>query len=644
MAMVKTPTTAHDLTVCFMACLEAGAARLGLSLENLLFETEIIRFSNTIGTNTIIQRNGAKVGLLVTKGSEDLAPTRRGAGGRPLIEPELVLGIEEETDPAGRVVLVPDEKDIMAAAQELIDRGARSLVAAFRHGEFNPGNERLVRQAVKKEYPKDYLGSASVFLASDITFRSGLAARINTAVISAYIHDKLTRLLYKAEEELRRRQYHGILFIGHNNGAVARAAKTRAINTYNSGPAAGLAGAGLVGRLYGDPDLLSGDMGGTSFDMGFVKQGQVSRNLETDVEGLAVNLPMHGIRAIGAGGGSIAWLEDGELRVGPQSAGSLPGPACFDLGGLEPTVTDADLVLGLINPEVFLGGGMRLNRDKARQAIANKIAGPLDVSVEEAALGIRRTIDQTMGRELGRLKREVFPESDPWLLVYGGAGPGHSADLAREAGLKKIVVTPFSSVFSAYSSSGMDVGHLYYRRVDLPLDGRTGREKVDAASVCLKALAERDMRGEGFPGSQVSFEYEVFISAGDQETRLALPENGLDDLNGLAAQARALLGGDETPVLTSLGLRAWAPVPHFPTPEVPPATAPVEAALKNSRPVYLEPGRPAVNLPVYDRAGLGRGHRLTGPALVESEYTTAFIPSGWGLSVDKYDNLFIEEV
>ncbi|MCP4023995.1 MAG: hypothetical protein GY729_19290 [Desulfobacteraceae bacterium] len=265
----------------------------------------------------------------------------------------------------------------MAAAQGLIDRGARCLVVAFSNSEYNPANERFVRKTVKKEYPRDFLGSVPVFLSSDISHRSGDRERINAAVLNAYIHDKLARLLYKASENLRQRSYNENLFIVHNNGAVARVAKTRAINTYNSGPVAGLSGARLIGRLYGEKNLISADMGGTSCALGFVNNDQESYTLLPDVEGFRINVPMMAIRAIGAGGGSIASVQDGRLCVGPQSAGALPGPVCFDLGGNEPTVTDADLVLGILDPDFFLGGAMALNYDKARDIIAQKVAEPL---------------------------------------------------------------------------------------------------------------------------------------------------------------------------------------------------------------------------------------------------------------------------
>ncbi|HVW68805.1 MAG TPA: hydantoinase/oxoprolinase family protein, partial [Steroidobacteraceae bacterium] len=341
---VKVPTTPHDLTICFAECIRACAEAFGMPPAKLLMQTDIVRFCNTIGTNTIINRDGVKVGLIVTAGHEHLAPTEQGDAPAPLIAPDLVAGLPEAVTAAGASVHAPDPVTVLALAQSLIDRGARALVVALANSERNPVHERSVRDVIKREYPRDYLGSVPVFLASEISTRSGYAERINTAAVNAYIHAKLARLLYKAGEDLRQHDYRGVLFIGHNNGAAARVAKTRAINTYNSGPAAGLLGARAIGRLYGCDNVVSTDMGGTSFDIGIVSNGRVGLTLQPDVEGFRCNMPMMSIRALGAGGGSIAGVFDGVLRVGPRSAGAVPGPACFDRGGSQPTVTDANLV------------------------------------------------------------------------------------------------------------------------------------------------------------------------------------------------------------------------------------------------------------------------------------------------------------
>lgn len=648
-ATVKVPTTPHDLTECFLECARAGADSFGVPVEDLLYETDIVRFSNTIGTNTIIQRDGSKIGLLVTAGREHLTPTRPDDGKSPLVWPDMVLGIDECVSPDGEIVKTPSGQAALVAAQRLIDQGARCLVVCFANSEFNQDNERFVRQAIKSEYPRDYLGSVPVFLSSDISPRSGEVERINAAVLNAYIHAKLVRLLYKAGEELRKRLYRRNLFIVHNNGAVARVAKTRAINTYNSGPAAGLLGARSVGELYGIRDLVSMDMGGTSFDLGHVRHGQASYTLRPDVEGLAVNVPMLSIRAIGAGGGSIASVKGGKLQVGPQSAGALPGPVCFDLGGTNPTVTDADLILGILDPDYFLGGTMKLNSEKARAEITGQVAKPLGVSCEEAALMIKNLIDEAMGREVKRLIQEIAPDFDPVLLVYGGAGPAHCCDIARIAGLKKIVITPFSAVFSAYSSSSMEVGHLYYRRVDLPLDANSTLEPLASPLAEMLEEAERDMRGEGFSTDQVTRQLGLFVrpSGGGDEVKLTADVNFFESpekVKTLIKQAGTELSAQGAYVLTTVGLLASAPTVHYQVTECPPVDCRTEQAGKGTRPVFLAAGEDPQEVPVYDRSRLGNGHQILGPAVIESEHTTFLLPEKWKMTVDRYNNIFAEEV
>lgn len=639
---VKTATTPHDLTLCFMECLKGGAQAFGVPLGEFLEGTDLIRFSNTIGTNTIIERNGSRVGLLLTQGSEGLAPA--GDQKQPLMLPEMVQGIDEAVTADGVVARPPAAAAIMAAAQTLIDRGARCLVVALANSEANPANEQAVRDTIKREYPRDYLGSVPVFLASDISARSGYVERINTAVLNAYIHSKLTRLLYKSGEDLRRNRYRGHLFIGHNNGAVARVAKTRAINTYNSGPAAGLLGAREIGALYGARQIISGDMGGTSYDLGLIRNGEPGFALRPDVEGFHCNLPMLSILALGAGGGSIAAVTDGELRVGPRSAGALPGPACFDLGGADATVTDANLVLGLLDPDYFLGGAKKLNLAKARAAIDSKVAQPLGIAIEEAALRIVNSVDGNVAREIAKLAGDQARET--LMVVYGGAGPLHCCQMA--GGIGKLVVTPYSAVFSAYSSSLMDVGHIYYRRSQTPLAAGSDYTELAQAVAEMRVRAEQDMRGEGFVAENLYWSLELIVEGGapGREARLSASEDFFrrpEAIAELAAQARQLLGqsGGREPVISSVGLFARAGVPHFKLAAQPGSGRKMEAAQKSQRNVYLGASR-SVKVPVYDRHLLESGHQLQGPALVESAQTTIWVAEGWRLAIDQYQNAVLE--
>lgn len=646
---VKVATTPHDLTVCFLECIRAAAKAYSVKVEDLLYQTEIIRFSNTIGTNTIIQRNGAKIGLLLSEGLAATAPTGQEAGKSALVEADMVKEISEQLDDNGVVQQAPNPQQVLHAAQELIDSGARVLVVALKNSEKNSANEKAVREIIKREYPKDYLGSVSVFLSSDISSRSGQQERINTAVLNAYIHPKLARLLYKAGEELRQMDYTNTLFIGHNNGSVARVAKTRAINTYNSGPAAGLLGAKEIGKLYGLDNLISTDMGGTSFDIGYVKSGSAGYALEPDVEGFNCNLPMMSIVALGTGGGSIAHIEQGELKVGPQSAGALPGPACFNLGGNQATVTDANLVLGVLDPDFFLGGTMALELEKARQAIGKHVAEPLGISTEAAALKIKQCVDNAMGHAIANVAKTMACDSVPAVVAYGGAGGLHACDIAQSAGVKKVIMTPFSAVSSAYSSSLLDPGHLYYNSVNLALSDNKLAENLDSKISTLRTEAQRDMRGEGFAEDELSEELQLFVSNGDNEILINTTVDFYQNPKILAQiqqQAAAELNGNtksETLELKTIGFMVRASAPHYLLEKQALVQSDGSEAIKRQTNMYSAEQANYQLTPVYAREKLQRGTQISGPALVESVNTTLLIAEGWKMLLDQYDNAIFEE-
>lgn len=652
--IVKVPTTPHDLTICFMETIAAAADAFDVSVEDFLDDADIIRFSNTIGTNTIIQRDGSKIGLLVSKGMGRLSPTEDDTGKAPLIDHDMVIELDEAIDQSGKVTEEPDSIQTLKAIQLLIDQGARGIVVSFANSHLNAANEKAVRKIIKAEYPKDYLGSVSVFLCSDISAREGLAERLNSAVLNAYIHAKLARLLYKAGEDLRQKGYRKTLFIGHNNASVARVAKTRAINTYNSGPAAGLLGARQIGSLYGIKNLISTDMGGTSYDIGYVRGGQASYALEPDVEGFACNLPMMAIQALGTGGGSIAHIEDDVLKVGPQSAGALPGPACFNLGGVKPTVTDANLVLGVLDPDFFLGGSMKLDLEKARDVIRRDVAEPLGLSIEEAAVQMLETVNRGMGWAVANIAGNFAAGEEPVIIAYGGAGGLHACGIAAEARTPKVIMTPFSSVSSAYSSSLMDAGHLYYSRAGLELSEDLNRDALKDIIDQKWQEAVRDMRGEGFAEDKLIGELQLFIRSkgGAKDVLIAAPLGFYDD----AAQLKQVLSraalslteaGEAAKAgvwLETIALMVTAEVPHYEMQTLPENTVDMAGAIKAHRPLYVSRKSDFVKTPIYDREKLGRDSVIEGPALVESDMTTILVIDGWKMTVDKFNNAVLEEV
>ena len=636
---VKVSTTPHDLTVCFLECIKAGAQQFGVAAGDLLMDTDVIRFSTTVGTNTLIERNGTRIGLLVSRGQESSLQVIGEDDESPLVYPHMVRGLGQ----AGA-----DRDEALRAAQELLDQGARCLVVSLEGSDRDSSQERQVRSWIKEEYPRDYLGSVPVFLASDISQLPGDQERTNTAVLNAYTHARLVRLLYKADEELRNRYYSHPLLVVHATGGVTRVAKTRAIHTYNSGPAAGLMGVSALGKHYGQKDLVSADMGGTSFDVGFIEDGQPSFSLRPEVEGLPLSVPMVSVKAIGAGGGSIASVRRGELRVGPQSAGALPGPACFNLGGSNPTVTDADVVLGYIDPSYFLGGRMKLDRDKAFQAIESKVASPMGISVLDAAIAMRDTVDVSMGQEIKSLVSSMGEGFDPTLVVYGGAGPTHCCGFAAQAGIRRIITSRYASVFSASSASSMDIRHIYSRRLGIAVkeNGRVVPALAAAAAIeSMQAEALRDMRGEGFGEDKVSYALEFLVSAGGgaAEGRVLVEGAGWKDSFAQALQKQEpKLASAPSIQATAVFLYASSPIPGYRMHRAEPGTADPKAALKGTRPVCWQKGGETLTTAIYDRARLAPGNVVAGPAIVEAPDTTYVVADGWTYTVDAYDNGILE--
>jgi N-methylhydantoinase A/acetophenone carboxylase len=355
---------------------------------------------------------------------------------------------------------------------------------------------------------------------------------------------------------------------------------------------------------------------------------------------------MMAIDALGAGGGSIAEVEGGVLKVGPQSAGALPGPACFGLGGTKATVTDANLVLGILDPARFLGGGMTLDLDKARAAIDAAVAQPLGLSIEDAALAIRRNVEGAMGKAVGAVAERLGRPGGLPVIAYGGAGAIHAADIAANAGVGRVIITPFSAVSSAFGSSLMDVGHIYYRRADILVESASDLLSAGALVAEMATEAARDMRGEGFEPADAEARLQLFWTGagGEPEILVGAGTAAVSDADAAAAAlvaAREALATAGPLRLPSIAYSASARVPHFEWRQGQTTATDLGSARLADRQVWF--GGPArIATPVYDRARMGPGHALSGPGIVESNQTTILVPEGWNLAIDAYDNALLE--
>jgi N-methylhydantoinase A len=603
---VKVDTTPHDLTECLANCVAEGARKLEYaSVQKMLLDTDVFRFSSTIGTNSIIQRSGPRIGLLVSAGAVE---SLYGEGDSTLydflLRRELVA---EVTDPF-------DSAEVRSHIRRLLVGGARILVVSFAGSEDDASAEEAVKKVVTTEYPRHYLGAVPCLLASEVTPRPGAELRTATAVTNAYLHPDMVRFLYKADEDLRSEGFPHPLLIVHASGGVARVAKTRAIETYNSGPVGGVYGAARISALYGLQHLVTMDVGGTSTDVAVLAASLVPFDAHPRVGGVAVHVPMVRVDAVGGGGGSVAGHGDGGYTVGPESAGASPGPACYGLGGQRATATDAELVLGHLDADWFLGGRRRLDLARARTAV-EKVAG--SDTPEDAAWAVHRALVKVAADKVRSMVEESgTPAAEFTLLSFGGGGGLYGAEVAESCGIPHVLSLPQSSVFSAFGISGMDLSQVYELRPGADLPTQIG------TAVARAAL---DAAGEGSDPATLKYQIEVDAESGQQ----VLAYDG-------STTPPAALASD----VTAVRLRATAPKPH---PEL------TKSALESADPTKARKGERSVARPggtsevrVFDRDLLRPGNTIDGPALVDASDTTILVPAGAVLHVDEYLGIRID--
>ncbi len=660
--LIKVETTPHDLTVCFLDCIEEAARRLDLTVEELLSRMSILRYSTTVGTNCLLQRRGPKLGLIVTHGhAQDLyAEGDAGSESLETLESIVMSGMrveaKEAVDGDGNVVEPLDAESLRGVVENLLDSGALGIVVSLNNSAVNPGHEYTAKAVIDGEYPRHYLGSVPVLVASAVTAHTGDHVRTNTALLNAYIHRDMVRYLYRADELLRQRGYRKPLLIAHSSGGAARVAKTTALNTYNSGPAAGLIGCSKIANdFYGIDDFVSVDVGGTSVDIGVGTGGRVTAEKEPLVEGLRIGLPMITLGTAAGGGGSIARVDfaTNAVTVGPESAGALPGPVCYDLGGVEPTVTDADLVLGFLDEGYFLGGRKKVVKEKAREALSSMIAGSLGIPVEAAAWKVVQATEDDVARRIDeQLKAGGIEAGGLTMFAFGGGGGLRCCGYASRLGIQKVIVFGYNAVASAFGASTMDVLHIYERPARITLRSASGSylaaewKEFNKAIADMVASAKRDMRGEGFAPDTLSFTLELGVRAKGGfrwiESPLVYLEQE-DEARRLADLYEAESGGDSGEMLIErVTLKAECPVPHYRMPSHLIQGQDPGAAQKGVREVYW--GEGYIGTQVYERDRLQAGNRVEGPAIVEAPDTTYLVYPGWAYTVDQYLNGLLEVV
>jgi N-methylhydantoinase A/acetophenone carboxylase len=616
-AQVKVDTTPQDLTIGFQACLEAAAAAIGHDMPGFLGALSRLHFSSTIATNTIVERRGAPLGLIVTRGAEaDLYGTAAQAQGLgTLLDLELVRGVTEEVDGGGHVVTAPSEPELETAVRELLERGVRLLVLSLANAHLNPANELRARELIDRSYPRHYLGAVPLMVASRVSLAAEDHGRTAAAVVNAYLHPNLVRALYLAEDRARDRGLTRPLLIVNTDGSTSRVAKTRAIDTYDSGPTAGVLGASYVARALGARNVCTFDVGGTTTDVSFLADGQVPVSEVTEVGEVVIPHPSVPLHSFGIGGGSIITVDSsGEIRVGPRSAGASPGPASFGLGGEWLTPTDVWLLLGYLEPGEFLGGRRRLNPEPARAA-AQAMAERRGTSVERTLLEAKAAIFRELSGYLSAWaeRQPALQASDPstrWLFSYGGGGGLMSVEAAEILGIGCVVVFPHSSVFSAFGAGLLPIAHAYQAVVP----AGSGAAALGAAVARLADNARRDLRAEGvhdLEGVRASLSFGSERRAEETLAGVLSAPDAAGPRNGAA------------PVALNVALRVSVPR-EAPVEMI---TGDADGKAGGSREVLTAQGRLTATVAL----GLGdpSAAPVTGPAFLRAPDTTIFVPPGW---------------
>src|SRR5262245_43214622 len=630
-------------------------------------DIEFFAHGTTITTNALLEMRGAKVGLLITKGyravEEVQSQARDGnlfdyfyAKPQPIVPQSLTREIPERSDYLGNVLLPLDHEAVREAARALKAQAVESIAVSYLFSFMNPAHEETTRKLIHEEFP-----GVHVSLSSEVLPRIREWARLSTTLLNAYLEPvmvlyigHLNRGLDAAGLGTRQR------FLMQSNGGVmpfsAAIAGGRTVHTLFSGPAAGAQAAAYLAGGDARAGLVTLDMGGTSADIAFIEGGVPLETTEGVIARRQIDVPALDMTSISAGGGSIAWVDSGGfLNVGPQSAGADPGPACYGHGGTRPTVTDADVVCGYLNPDYFLGGAQRLDVTAARAALKQNVADPLKMDVLEAASGIQRIVDMRMADEVRvfAAKRGV-DLSTFTLLPFGGAGAVHAAAVAAELGMRRILVPPRPGAFSALGLLCTDVVHDYSRSELRPLDTVTP-EHAEGIFRELEGKAREELKAEGMAATAARFARELDLRYTGQGYELRTPLDGLftETLTAQSMQAararfderHAQIHGHaakERPVEeVRYRLRMRVTVPKY-EPRAQPAPAkPAAAVPKGKRRVHVG-AKDSMETTLYERDRLSIGAMIAGPTIVEQFDATTVIPTGWTARVDGYRNLILQ--
>lgn len=672
----KAATNPGDPPTGIMNAVAVAAERANLPLDDVLAQGVLFVNGTTVTTNAMIERKGSRTGLLITAGFEDtlaignvisrtagleeaeLLDYRHAERPHPVVAREFVRGVTERVDASGKVLVKLDEEGAMRAVDELVGKGIEALAICLLWSFKAPQHERRLKEMIAARYPDLF-----VVASSDLVPVMKEYERANTTAINAFLGRVFERYAVGLRTRLAKENYaHEPLIMQSVGGlALAREIERKPIVTLFSGPVGGAIAGATLAKSLGERNLITTDMGGTSFDVGLIIDGEPVSAAETVIERQIVAIPTVEIVTVGAGGGSIAAVDElGILRVGPQSAGAMPGPAAYNRGGTTPTVTDADVILGYIDPEHFLGGTMRISRELAEQAM-EKIAKPLGLDIVEAAAAVYRIVNSRMADLIRRATVERgYDPRDFVMAAFGGCGPTHCTGYGPDIGARKIIVPPSATVFSAFGIGQSDLKHSWVQAFSGPLRDSDGSvvDRVAELNAVLTELTERaeaQLARDGVRRENARFSFLADIRYRSQVHELTVPFTGKppfmsDDILTLIrtfqeSYERRYGQGSSSPnarlewvnlrlnVVTSP--RTWA------TDRNGAIVSGADNALVGSKPIYNIETRRLEQAPLYQAEKLEPGQKISGLALIVSYGTTIPLHAGQLLEVDTDRNMII---
>ncbi len=671
----KASTTRQNLVEGVLDSLRALAAEVDLSINDLLSQATFIGHGTTVGTNALITRRGAKVGLVTTHGFEDTIHIQRAVGKiagltemerkrrvslrqpKPLVPKKLIKGVVERIDCFGNVLIPIQESSVRIALKELLDLEVESIAVCLLWSFLNDTHEKKVKEIIEEMMP-----DVPLSLSSELIPKLRENARSNTVVINAYI-DRICKEYHRSiNSQLKRFGFKHNMASMQVYGGVTDCNIVDSISTIDSGPVGGVMGAKYLGELMNIKNIITTDMGGTSFDVSAIHDGsEIMAQEYFGAPGVLARfetlIPRVDIRTLGAGGGTIAWIDEitRTIKVGPMSAGSDPGPVFYDKGGKAPTVSDVDLYLGYLNPEFFFGGRIKVNKEKADNVIYESLAMPLGISPLDASAGVFDIINNMMADAVrGFIAEKGFNPAEFALFAFGGAGPVHAASYGELAGVRKTIILRLAPTFSAF---GIGVSDLLHRKsTSMLLLEPFDADRVSTTFSILEQKALEEMEHEGLSTEDIGITYSVDMKYSGQIHELTIPlqrdkkiykdltenlkQNFIQRYELIYGKGAAYTRGGIEVVALNVEVIGRLPKPAFYAEKR--CQEDASAAIKGRRPAFFRKVNGFVDTPIYNIESIRFGNRIQGPGIIESSETTIVILPHQEGFVDEYRNIIIE--